>query len=95
MSSSRSRSAPTPRFRFRDLAQIGPCPPTGNASREATAIGSDTVDGLVPSRDALTLGGGLTTTLADRLDLFADYHATLPTGDLLAQVVSAGLDYKF
>ena len=57
--------------------------------------GSFTVDGFVPSRDAVTVGTGVTATLTDRLDLFADYHATLPTGNLLAQVVSAGLDYKF
>jgi autotransporter-associated beta strand protein len=57
--------------------------------------GSFSVGGLAPSRDAVTLGGGITGRLSDRLALFADYHATLPTGNFLAQTVTAGLTYRF
>jgi fibronectin-binding autotransporter adhesin len=53
------------------------------------------VDGLTPSHDALTLGGGVTAAMTDRLALYADYHATLPTGNLLEQTVGAGLSYRF
>jgi outer membrane autotransporter protein len=57
--------------------------------------GSFSVDGLTPSRDALTIGGGLTANMTDQLALFAAYHATLPTGNFWEQTVSAGLNYKF
>ena len=57
--------------------------------------GSFTVDGLTPARDQLALGGGITARMNDRLALFADYHATLPTGNLLQQTVKAGLNYEF
>ncbi|HVA12222.1 MAG TPA: autotransporter domain-containing protein, partial [Stellaceae bacterium] len=57
--------------------------------------GSFSVAGLAPSRDALAIGGGLTAKMSDRLALFAAYHATLPTGNLLEQTVSAGLSYRF
>jgi fibronectin-binding autotransporter adhesin len=61
----------------------------------AVGGGSFSVDGLTPSRDALTLGGSVSAAMNDRLDLYAAYHATLPTGNLLAQTVEAGVTYKF
>jgi hypothetical protein len=33
--------------------------------------------------------------MSDRLALYADYHATLPTGNTFAQTVEAGLRLKF
>jgi fibronectin-binding autotransporter adhesin len=57
--------------------------------------GSFTVDGLVPSRDEVTVGGGVSAKISDRLAFYADYHAVLPTGNLFQQTVSAGLSYKF
>jgi fibronectin-binding autotransporter adhesin len=57
--------------------------------------GSFTVDGLVPSRDEVTIGGGVTARMSERLALYADYHAVLPTGNLFEQTVSAGLSYRF
>ncbi|HZB90496.1 MAG TPA: autotransporter domain-containing protein, partial [Stellaceae bacterium] len=57
--------------------------------------GSFTVDGLSPSRDELTVGGGVTARMSGRLSLYADYHAVLPTGNLFEQTVSAGLSYRF
>ncbi len=57
--------------------------------------GSFTVDGLAPARDQLSLGTGITARMNDRLALFADYHATLPTGNLVQQTVKAGLNYVF
>ena len=57
--------------------------------------GNFSVSGLAPSHDLLTLGGGLTAAMTDRLDLFADYHATLPTGNYWQQTISAGLRYEF
>ena len=53
-----------------------------------------TISGLTPSRDRLTIGGGITGMLDDRMRFFVDYHA-IPTGNLLEQTVSAGLTYKF
>ena len=61
----------------------------------AVGGGAFTVSGLAPSRDALTLGGNINADMNDRLALFAAYHATLPTGNLLAQTVEAGLTYRF
>jgi len=43
----------------------------------------------------VTMGGGVTAKLSDRLALYADYHATLPTGNLFQQTVEAGLRYRF
>jgi outer membrane autotransporter protein len=54
-----------------------------------------TVGGLAPSRDALTIGGSINAEMSERLALFAAYHATLPTSNLLAQTVEAGITYKF
>lgn len=68
---------------------------TAPASLVQVGGGSFAVAGIVPSRDTLTLGGGLTATMSDRLALYADYHATLPTGNLFEQTVSAGLRYRF
>lgn len=53
------------------------------------------VDGLTPSRNLVTLGGGITASMSDRLAFFADYHATLPTGNFWQQTVNAGFNYKF
>jgi outer membrane autotransporter protein len=53
------------------------------------------VDGVSPSHDQLTVGGGITASLSDRLALFADYHATLLTGNFWQQTISAGASYKF
>ena len=57
--------------------------------------GSFTVPGLMPSRSQLTLGGGITAQLTDVLALEAAYHITPPTGNLLSQTISLGLDYRF
>jgi outer membrane autotransporter protein len=57
--------------------------------------GSFTVVGLQPARDRLTLGGGVTARLSERFAFYADYHATVPTGNLFQQVVSLGLSYRF
>jgi len=57
--------------------------------------GSFTVNGIVPSRDQVTLGGGVAAQMSDRLALYADYHATLPTGNLFSQTVEAGFRYRF
>jgi outer membrane autotransporter protein len=57
--------------------------------------GSFTVDGLVPSRDQVTLGGGVSAQMSDRLALYADYGATLPTGNLFSQTVEAGVRLTF
>ncbi|HXE30143.1 MAG TPA: autotransporter domain-containing protein, partial [Stellaceae bacterium] len=57
--------------------------------------GNFAVNGITPSHDLLTLGGGVTAAMSDRLDLFADYHATLPTGNYWQQTISAGARYKF
>lgn len=68
-----------------------------NAPPSSVQIGGGTfaVDGLTPSRDAVTLGAGVAATLNNSLALFADYRATLPTGNLLAQSVSAGVTIRF
>ena len=57
--------------------------------------GSFTVPGLMPSRSQLTLGGGVTAQLTDTLAFEAAYHITPPTGNLLSQTISLGLDYRF
>jgi outer membrane autotransporter protein len=57
--------------------------------------GSFTASNIEQSRDALTLGGGITASMTDQLALFAAYHVTLPTGNFFEQTVSAGLTYKF
>jgi fibronectin-binding autotransporter adhesin len=57
--------------------------------------GSFTVPGLMPSRSQLTIGGGVTAQLTDTLAFEAAYHITPPTGNLLSQTVSLGLDYRF
>jgi outer membrane autotransporter protein len=57
--------------------------------------GNFAVNGITPSHDLLTVGGGITAALSDRLALFADYHATLPTGNYWQQTISAGARYKF
>jgi fibronectin-binding autotransporter adhesin len=57
--------------------------------------GNFAVNGITPSHDLLTIGGGITAAMSDRLALFADYHATLPTGNYWQQTISAGARYKF
>jgi fibronectin-binding autotransporter adhesin len=57
--------------------------------------GSFNVNGITPSHDLLTVGGGLTAAMTDRIALFADYHATLPTGNYWQQTITAGARYKF
>jgi fibronectin-binding autotransporter adhesin len=57
--------------------------------------GNFSVNGVTPSHDLLTIGGGITAAMTDRLALFADYHATLPTGSYWQQTVSAGARYRF
>ena len=57
--------------------------------------GNFSVNGITPSHDLLTVGGGITAAMSDRLALFADYHATLPTGNYWQQTISAGARYKF
>jgi len=57
--------------------------------------GTFSVDNLTPSRDLVTVGAGLTARMSERLAFFADYHATLPTGNFWQQTVSAGFSYKF
>ena len=57
--------------------------------------GSFTVPGLMPSRSQLTIGGGITAQLTDTLAFEAAYHITPPTGNLLSQTISLGLDYRF
>jgi outer membrane autotransporter protein len=57
--------------------------------------GSFTVNGLVPSRDQVTVGGGISAQVTNRLVLFTDYHAALPTGNFFNQTVEAGLRYRF
>ena len=57
--------------------------------------GSFDVDGLVPSRDQITLGGEVTASMNDRLALYADYQVVPPTGNLFQQTVSAGFRYRF
>ena len=49
----------------------------------------------MPSRSQLTLGGGITAQLTDTLAFEAAYHITPPTGNLLSQTISLGLDYRF
>lgn len=57
--------------------------------------GSFTVSSLASSRDELTVGAGITARATGRLLVTADYHAVLPTGNLIAQTVSVGLRYNF
>jgi outer membrane autotransporter protein len=57
--------------------------------------GSFTVPGLMPSRSQLTIGGGITAQITDALAFEAAYHITPPTGNLLSQTISLGLDYRF
>jgi outer membrane autotransporter protein len=57
--------------------------------------GNFAVNGITPSHDLLTIGGGITAAMTDRLALFADYHATLPTGNYWQQTISAGARYQF
>jgi uncharacterized protein with beta-barrel porin domain len=57
--------------------------------------GSFTVPGLMPSRSQFTIGGGVTAQLTDTLAFEAAYHITPPTGNLLSQTISLGLDWRF
>jgi opacity protein-like surface antigen len=43
----------------------------------------------------VTLGGGVSARLSDRLALAIRYRAVLPTGTLFEQTVEAGLRYRF
>lgn len=68
-----------------------------NAVPSLVQVGGGTfrVDGVVPSRDELNLGGRLTATMRDYLVLHADYRLTLPTGSNFEQSASLGLSYQF
>ena len=57
--------------------------------------GSFIVEGIEEPADQLSLGAGLSARMSDRLALAARYSAVLPTGNLFAQTVEAGLTYKF
>jgi outer membrane autotransporter protein len=57
--------------------------------------GTFSVAGVPVPRDELIVVGGVGARMTDRLALYADYHAVLPTGNLFEQTVSAGLRYKF
>jgi uncharacterized protein with beta-barrel porin domain len=70
---------------------LGTTPP----STVSVGGGSFIVNGLLPSRNELTIGGGVTAQLTDVLALQAGYHITPPTGNTLAQTVSLALDYRF
>ena len=61
----------------------------------AVGGGDFIVPGITPARDLLTLGGGVTARASERLAFYLDYHATLPTGNLFSQTVSAGLRLRF
>jgi outer membrane autotransporter protein len=65
------------------------------ASEVQVGGGSFSINGLVPSRDRVILGGGINATMSDRLALYADYRATLPTGNIFSQTVEAGLLVRF
>jgi len=47
--------------------------------------------GIRPSRDILTAGGGLTVKARDNLYVYADYDASLPVGNIVNQTFSLGV----
>ena len=70
---------------------LGTTPPSTVSAGGGTFI----VNGLLPQRNNLTIGGGITAQLTGVLALEAAYHITPPTGNTLAQTLSLGLDYRF
>jgi outer membrane autotransporter protein len=70
---------------------LGTTPP----STVSVGGGTFVISGLLPQRNNLTIGGGVTAQLTDVLALEAAYHITPPTGNNLAQTVSLALDYRF
>jgi len=69
----------------------------GTTPPSTVSVGGGTflISGLLPQRNNLTIGGGVTAQLTDVLALEAAYHITPPTGNNLAQTISLGLDYRF
>ena len=59
-----------------------------------TAGTNFTINGLAPGRQRVTIGGGITGILNDRIGFFVDYHV-IPVRNLVEQTISAGLTYKF
>jgi len=53
------------------------------------------VTGVAPSRNQLTTGFGLSMVAGLNLQLYANYDATLPTGNTTAQTIQAGLRWRF
>jgi fibronectin-binding autotransporter adhesin len=53
------------------------------------------VNGIAPSRNQFSAGLGLTTVAGPNLQLYVNYDALLPTGNLTDQTVQAGLRWKF
>jgi fibronectin-binding autotransporter adhesin len=53
------------------------------------------VTGVAPSRSQLTTGIGVSMVAGPNLQLYANYDATLPTGNTTAQTIQAGLRWKF
>ena len=59
-----------------------------------TAGTNFTINGLATGRHRVTIGGGITGMLNDRIGFFVDYHV-IPVRNLVEQTISAGLTYKF
>ena len=57
--------------------------------------GSFTVNGIQPSRGAVTVDAGVDARLGKRLAFKFNYGATLPTGNYANQTLEAGLTYLF
>jgi fibronectin-binding autotransporter adhesin len=53
------------------------------------------VRGVKPSRDMVTVGGGISVRARDRLSLYANYDTVLHTGNTSEQTVSAGVRIQF
>jgi fibronectin-binding autotransporter adhesin len=68
-----------------------------NRSIEVNATDGTTflVNGIRPSRDILTAGGGLTVKARDNLYVYADYDASLPVGNTVNQTFSLGVRIPF
>ena len=67
------------------------------APSNVASVGGGTfiINGLVPARDEVTIGAAIAARMSERLTLAAAYQATLPTGNLFAQTVEAGLRFRF
>ena len=68
-----------------------------NRSIEVNATDGTTflINGIRPSRDILTAGGGLTVKARDNLYVYADYDASLPVGNTVNQTFSLGVRMLF